>query len=75
MFELRCAGALLGRACLHDDLDPARVAQRRAARPDAVAVLPVGHHWATVSRLDMDSPAPGADELAKAALVHDIRIP
>ena len=36
---------------------------------------PVGHHWATVSRLDADGRAPTADELAKAALVHDVRIP
>jgi hypothetical protein len=36
---------------------------------------PVGHHWATVSRLDADGRDPTADELAKAALVHDVRIP
>ena len=35
---------------------------------------PVGHHWATVTRLDMDM-APTQEELAKAALVHDVRIP
>jgi len=36
---------------------------------------PVGHHWATVSRLDEADRAPTADELATAALVHDVRIP
>ena len=35
---------------------------------------PVGHHWAIVTRLDMDM-APTREELAKAALVHDVRIP
>jgi hypothetical protein len=35
---------------------------------------PVGHHWATVSRLDLDGAAT-EKELAEAALVHDIRIP
>jgi len=35
---------------------------------------PVGHHWAAVTRLDMDA-APTPEELAKAALVHDARIP
>jgi hypothetical protein len=35
---------------------------------------PVGHHWAAVTRLDMDS-TPMPEELAKAALVHDVRIP
>ncbi len=34
---------------------------------------PVGHHWATVSRL-ADGAATDAD-LAEAALVHDVRIP
>jgi hypothetical protein len=36
---------------------------------------PVGHHWATVTRLDLDGTAPAAEELAKAALVHDVLIP
>jgi hypothetical protein len=36
---------------------------------------PVGHHWATVSRLDTTDRPPTADELAQAALVHDARIP
>jgi len=36
---------------------------------------PVGHHWATVTPLDLDGTAPAADELAKAVLVHDVRIP
>lgn len=35
---------------------------------------PVGHHWARVVRLDWDASS-SADELAKAALVHDVRIP
>ena len=35
---------------------------------------PVGHHWATVTRLDTDA-APTPEELAKAAGVHDVRIP
>ena len=34
---------------------------------------PVGHHWATVHRLD-DGTASEAD-LNAAALVHDVRIP
>jgi hypothetical protein len=34
---------------------------------------PVGHHWATVHRLD-DGSASDQD-LASAALVHDVRIP
>jgi hypothetical protein len=34
---------------------------------------PVGHHWATVHRLD-DGTA-SADDLNSAALVHDVRIP
>jgi hypothetical protein len=36
---------------------------------------PVGHHWATVTRLDMEDAAPTRAELDQAALVHDIRIP
>lgn len=36
---------------------------------------PVGHHWATVSPLDWNPTAPSDEELTKAALVHDIRIP
>jgi hypothetical protein len=36
---------------------------------------PVGHHWATVTRLDLDGATPTAEELAKAAHVHDLRIP
>lgn len=39
---------------------------------------PVGHHWATVTRLDdVDSGNPAATEaeLAQAALVHDIHVP
>jgi hypothetical protein len=35
---------------------------------------PVGHHWATVTRLE-DDPATTEEELKEAALVHDIRIP
>jgi hypothetical protein len=34
---------------------------------------PVGHHWATVRRLD-DGTA-SAEDLASAALTHDARIP
>jgi hypothetical protein len=34
---------------------------------------PVGRHWATVTRLDTGNST--AEDLAKAALVHDIRIP
>jgi hypothetical protein len=36
---------------------------------------PVGHHWATVTPLDLDSVPPDAEQLAQAATVHDIRIP
>jgi hypothetical protein len=36
---------------------------------------PVGHHWANVTRLDLDEAPPTAEELADAALVHDVRIP
>jgi hypothetical protein len=36
---------------------------------------PVGHHWATVTRLDLGGAAPAAEELARAASVHDLRIP
>ncbi len=36
---------------------------------------PAGHHWATVSRLDTADRPPTADELAQAALVHDVRVP
>lgn len=35
---------------------------------------PVGHHWATVTRLDWKGTAT-AENCAQAALVHDIRIP
>jgi hypothetical protein len=35
---------------------------------------PVGHHWATVTRLDWEG-TPTPEDLAKAALVHDVRIP
>jgi hypothetical protein len=35
---------------------------------------PVGHHWASVSRLDLDEAPPTTEELANAALVH-VRIP
>jgi hypothetical protein len=31
------------------------------------------HHWAIVTRLDLDG-APTQEQLAEAALVHDIRI-
>ena len=36
---------------------------------------PVGHHWATVNRLDLDDAPPDPQQLAEAARVHDIRIP
>jgi hypothetical protein len=44
---------------------------------------PVGHHWATVTRLDdvgagnhgSGNPAATEAELAQAALVHDIHVP
>jgi hypothetical protein len=36
---------------------------------------PVGHHWAAVTRQDLDDASPTAEEVAKAALVHDVRIP
>ena len=36
---------------------------------------PVGQHWTTVSRLDEADRPPTADELAQAALVHDVRVP
>jgi hypothetical protein len=35
---------------------------------------PVGHHWASVTRLE-DDPAATEEELKEAALVHDVRIP
>ena len=35
---------------------------------------PVGHHWATVTRLDEDG-AVNQEELAEAALVHDVHLP
>lgn len=35
---------------------------------------PVGHHWATVTRLNWDGTAT-AEQLAEAARVHDVRIP
>ncbi len=35
---------------------------------------PVGHHWASVTRLE-DDPATTEEELKEAALVHDVRIP
>ena len=35
---------------------------------------PVGHHWATVTRLE-DDPASTEEEFKEAALVHDVRIP
>lgn len=34
---------------------------------------PVGRHWATVVPLDPDTATP--DELARAAAVHDTRVP
>ena len=36
---------------------------------------PVGHHWTTVTPLDLDGTAPDPQQLAVAAKVHDIRIP
>jgi hypothetical protein len=36
---------------------------------------PVGHHWATVTRLTTREATPGPEELAAAARVHDLRIP
>ncbi len=36
---------------------------------------PVGHHWATVTRLDLGPVPPDPQQLAQAAQVHDIRIP
>ena len=35
---------------------------------------PVGRHWAMVTRLDADA-APSPEDIANAALVHDVRIP
>ena len=35
---------------------------------------PVGHHWATVTRLE-DDPASTEEEFKEAARVHDVRIP
>lgn len=34
---------------------------------------PVGHHWATVRRLDHGTASD--DDLSSAALAHDVRIP
>jgi hypothetical protein len=42
--------------------------------PTRYQYCPVGHHWVTVTRLDEDGPA-SAEQLAEAALVHDVRIP
>lgn len=36
---------------------------------------PVGHHWATITRLDGDGPPPTAQDLATAGQVHDLHIP
>lgn len=36
---------------------------------------PIGRHWATVTRLDWDTTTPTSEDLAEAALVHDVRIP
>ncbi len=36
---------------------------------------PVGHHWATVTRLDAAGTPPAPQDLAAAAAVHDVRIP
>jgi len=36
---------------------------------------PVGHHWATVSPLNLEAPFPADEEFARAALVHDVRVP
>jgi hypothetical protein len=35
---------------------------------------PVGRHWAMVTRLNGDA-TPSQEDLAQAALVHDVRIP
>ena len=35
---------------------------------------PVGHHWASVTRLEDDT-ASTEEEFKEAALVHDVRIP
>jgi hypothetical protein len=47
-------------------LKGARLGNRRYQR------CPVGHHWATVARLDRDTAS--AEDLAAAAAVHDIHI-
>jgi len=36
---------------------------------------PVGRHWTTVTRLYWDAATPTREDLAAAALVHDLRIP
>lgn len=36
---------------------------------------PVGHHWTTVTPLNLDGAVPDPEQLAVAAKVHDIRIP
>ncbi len=36
---------------------------------------PVGHHWATVTRLDEAGVPPSPQDLAAAAQVHDVRVP
>lgn len=35
---------------------------------------PVGRHWAMVTPLDVDA-TPSPEDVANAALVHDVRIP
>ena len=42
--------------------------------PERYQYCPVGHHWASVTRLDWE-PDTTAQELAEAARVHDVRIP
>lgn len=42
--------------------------------PARYQYCPVGHHWATVTRLDDDTPTTGT-ELSEAARVHDLRVP
>jgi hypothetical protein len=42
--------------------------------PTRYQYCPVGHHWATVTRLDTE-PGTTEQELAEAARVHDVPIP
>jgi len=60
-------------ASVHDDLDPARLAEGDPLGRRRFQRCPVGHHWSMVTQVDRTT-APAA-ELEAAAAVHDVRIP